>query len=62
MCLGTNSAEETFAYFLLDDGLASRKRRRMLLDPTFKYIGVGTANHSFCGTITVILLAENISQ
>lgn len=57
ICLGTNSAEETVSYFLIDDGLASRKRRRMLLDPEYKYIGVGSSNHAVYGTVTVILLA-----
>jgi uncharacterized protein YkwD len=47
---------------MIDDGLASRKRRRLLLDPAFKYIGVGIANHVFYRNITVILLAENILQ
>jgi uncharacterized protein YkwD len=54
--------EEIYSYFLIDDGLASRKRRRMLLDPTFKYIGIGTAKHINYGTITVILLAERILE
>jgi uncharacterized protein YkwD len=42
---------------LVDDGLMSRKRRRMLLDPEYKYIGVGSANHTLYGNIVVILLA-----
>jgi uncharacterized protein YkwD len=54
--LGTDGADETFSYFLIDDGLASRKRRRMLLDPVFKYIGVGSAYHAKYNKITVILL------
>ena len=47
-------------YFLMDDGLATRKRRRMLLDSQYKYIGVGTAPHSLYGSITVVLLAEKV--
>lgn len=62
ICLGINNVEEIYSYFLIDDGLASRKRRRMLLDPTFKYIGIGTAKHINYGTITVILLAERILE
>lgn len=61
ICLGTNSAEEALTYFLIDDGLMSRKRRRMLLDPEYRYIGVGTAPHATYGTIAVVLLAEKIS-
>lgn len=60
ICLQTGSPEEAVAYFLIDDGLLSRKRRRMLLDPAYKYIGVGTANHVLHGTIVVILLAEHV--
>lgn len=45
------------SYFLIDDGLMSRKRRRMLLDPIYHYIGVGQAKHSTQGSIVVILLA-----
>jgi hypothetical protein len=41
---------------MLDDGLASRKRRRMLLDPVYRYIGIGHAVHSQYQYITVILL------
>jgi len=45
IALRCNSAEETSTYFLIDDGMASRKRRRMLLDPRYRFIGVGTAKH-----------------
>ena len=55
-----NSAEENFAYFLIDDGLASRKRRRMLLDRDYRYIGVGMSSHSTHSAITVIILAESV--
>jgi uncharacterized protein YkwD len=37
--------------------LVSKKRRRMLLDSAYKYIGVGAAKHSIHGNIVVILLA-----
>ena len=53
-------SEEVATYFLLDDGLASRKRRRMLLDSNYKYIGVGSAMHKTQSAITVILLAEKV--
>jgi uncharacterized protein YkwD len=60
MCLTASSADEIATYFLIDDGLASRKRRRMLLDPVYRYMGVGHAAHSTFGLITVILLAETL--
>lgn len=58
----TTSSEETAAYFLIDDGLATRKRRRMLLDERYSFIGVGTAYHRAHDIITVILLADQISE
>lgn len=60
ICFATNSPFETYSYFLVDDGLATRKRRRMLFDPEYRYIGTGTAAHHIYGTITVILLAEKV--
>ena len=60
IALRCNSAEEASTYFLLDDGLASRKRRRMLLDPRYHFIGVGTAKHKDYDHIHVILLAEEV--
>lgn len=57
MCFGTNSPLEAVSYFLMDDGLASRKRRRMLMDPQYHYVGVGSAPHQTYGSVTVILLA-----
>jgi uncharacterized protein YkwD len=62
IALGTDSSDETFSYFILDDGLVSRKRRRMILDPVFKYVGIGTSYHRKYNKITVLLLAENVSQ
>lgn len=49
-------------YFMLDDGLATRKRRRMLLDRGYKYIGIGNSYHKLHETIVVILLAEQVSE
>ena len=43
----------------MDDGLASRKRRLTLLDPTFHYIGIGGCLHRDYGVVTVIVLAED---
>jgi uncharacterized protein YkwD len=43
--LKAHSGEEIATYFLMDDGLATRKRRRMLLDRAYRYIGVGTSYH-----------------
>jgi hypothetical protein len=34
----------------------------MLLDPVYKYIGVGHAAHSQYQTVTVILLAEVLNE
>jgi hypothetical protein len=34
----------------------------MLLDPVYKYIGVGHAAHSQYQTVTVILLAEVLDE
>jgi len=62
MCLGTESSQETLAYFLLDDGMVTRKRRKVLLNPDYRYIGIATAKHAVYGIITVILLAENITS
>ena len=45
----------------MDDGLATRKRRRMLLDPSYRYIGFGSAPHTLYGTINVILLAQKVT-
>ena len=45
IALRCQTAEEVSTYFLIDDGLASRKRRRMLLDPRYRFIGVGLAQH-----------------
>jgi hypothetical protein len=55
--LRANSGEEVATYLMLDDGLATRKRRRMLLDSKFRYIGIGYAPHRQYETITVILLS-----
>ena len=57
-----NSNEEILSYFLIDDGLNSRKRRKMLLDGKYKYIGVGIAPHKIYSMITVILLAEEVKD
>lgn len=35
ICLKANSSEEIAAYFLIDDGSANRKRRKMLLDSRY---------------------------
>jgi len=34
----------------------------MLLDPNYKYIGIGTASHKTQEIITVILLADNVTE
>lgn len=47
---------------LIDDGLASRKRRNMLLDPVFKYIGIGCCYHKKNEACTVIIMAEDITS
>lgn len=57
---GSESGEEVVEWLLIDDGLASRKRRSTLLDPTFHYIGIGTAMHETQGAVTVIVLAEDV--
>lgn len=38
----------------------SRKRRNTLMDPIFKYIGIGTSYHESHEACTVIILAEDI--
>lgn len=60
--LQTHSGAETATYFLLDDGLATRKRRRMLLDPLYRYIGAASSSHKLHGVITIILLAEDVPE
>jgi hypothetical protein len=47
---------------LIDDGLESRKRRRSLLDPRYKYIGIASNIHNKFDFCTVIILADNISE
>lgn len=47
-------------WLLIDDGLASRKRRKTLLDPAFQYIGIGCSLHSKHEVVTVIILAEEV--
>ena len=46
----------------MDDGLATRSRRRMLLDRGYSHIGVGCAWHKQYEVITVILLTENVTD
>lgn len=55
--LGGMSGEEVVEWLLIDDGLASRKRRHTLLDPGFHYIGVGSYMHETYDVVTVIILA-----
>lgn len=43
---GAESGDEIVQWLLIDDGLTSRKRRNTLLNPIFKYVGIGTALHS----------------
>ena len=61
MCdFGGEGAEEVIESILIDDGLGSRKRRSTVLDPIYQYIGIGTALHSVYGSVTVIVLAEDM--
>lgn len=57
---GAESGDEIVRWLLIDDGLTSRKRRNTLLNPAFKYAGIGTALHSQFGVVTVIILAEDV--
>lgn len=57
---GGADGEEIVQWLLIDDGLASRKRRRTLLDPAFQYIGIGTALHEAYGVVTVVIVAEDV--
>jgi uncharacterized protein YkwD len=57
---GGESGGEIVEWLLIDDGLASRKRRNTILNPVFKYIGIGTALHSVYGVVTVVVLAEEV--
>ena len=57
-----HSSEEIAAFLLIDDGMATRKRRRMLLDEKYSFIGVGTAYHRTHDIITVVLLAESVVE
>ena len=47
---------------LIDDGLASRKRRSTLLNPEFRYVGIGSYMHEIHGVVTVIILAEDVQS
>jgi len=49
-------------WLLMDDDLASRKRRLTLLDPKFNYIGIGSRLHKEHGIVTVIVLAEEATS
>ena len=60
ICFNTVTAPEIVAYFLIDDGLPTRKRRSMLLDSSYKYIGIGHALHTKYTNIWVILLAQDM--
>ena len=42
---GGRTPQEILEELLIDDGLVSRKRRNTLLDPVFKYIGIGSCYH-----------------
>lgn len=57
---GGEEGDEVVEWLLIDDGLASRKRRSTLLDPAFHYIGIGTSLHEAQGVVTVIVLAEDV--
>jgi uncharacterized protein YkwD len=57
---GGSSGEEIVEWLLIDDGLASRKRRNTILNPAFQCIGIGTSLHSTYGVVTVLVLAENV--
>ena len=57
---GGKSANDILEELLIDDGLASRKRRNTLLDSTFNYIGIGSSYHESQEACTVIILAEDI--
>ncbi len=56
---GGRNANEILEEFLIDDGLASRKRRNTIMDPIYNYIGIGSSYHSQYDTVTVIILAED---
>lgn len=54
-------SREILTELLVDDGLATRSRRRNLLDPEFTTVGIGVAPHKVHGHVTVIILAEKVS-
>lgn len=54
---GGRKADEILQELLIDDGLSSRKRRNTLLDPIFKYVGIGCSYHEKLEACTVIILA-----
>jgi hypothetical protein len=56
---GTDS-KEILTELLVDDGLATRSRRRNLLDPDFTTVGIGVAPHKHHGYVTVIILAQKV--
>ena len=60
--LSLGSPDEIVSYFLVDDGLASRKRRKMLLNGIFNHVGIGVSNHSKYSSIVVILLCEEVHE
>ena len=62
MDFGCSTAEEVIEWLLIDDGLASRKRRNTLLDPDFRFVGIGTNFHRVHGFVTVIILAEDFNS
>ena len=53
---GVDSKEIVFE-LLVDDGLASRSRRKALLSPVYNFVGIGHARHRVYGCITVMILA-----
>jgi uncharacterized protein YkwD len=42
---GGKNSQDVLEELLIDDGLTSRKRRNTLLDPVYKYVGIGSSYH-----------------
>lgn len=60
--LSGTSSEEILHELIVDDGLVTRRRRKALLDPVYKHIGIAAAKHKTYGYITVLIFAEQIHE
>jgi len=59
---GKDTAEEIVIQWLIDDGVPDRIHRKNLLNPYYRYIGVGCGYHSRYNIMGVMDVAEEYSE